>query len=358
LANLILSKPTNDQKRSDEWLRCLKFIKNVDFHAVFDFDDDSNVDGLCSVYGKKEKIILQDNEIFQEFSGRKLDLATKLEIPHSMKTIWIFSNGRSDIKPPKPHERRAKWTDTYSAGIRDAVIFFSQKDIIPNRRALVIILLFSNNFEGLIETFREITIRFGWEQVIVISTDNTLSRFIYEYQEHEDNIQKCSISGKGVTWEHINSTFFEITGFENQGNIFLTTSSGAYVPADEKFVETLTEFQIISSRQCEDRKFMSLVDKEEFFSEIEGNFYRGEKVDWFNFYFETHVLKRHYFDRLRNTIGNILQSSSTVHGRDKRITPIVTIAHEPGAGGTTLARHILWEFHKQYRCAIITKNYG
>jgi hypothetical protein len=33
---------------------------------VFDFDDDSNVDGLCSVYGKKEKIILQDNEIFQE----------------------------------------------------------------------------------------------------------------------------------------------------------------------------------------------------------------------------------------------------------------------------------------------------
>jgi hypothetical protein len=48
----------------------------------------------------------------------------------------------------------------------------------------------------------------------------------------------------------------------------LTTSSGAYVPADEKFVEILTEFQIISSRQCEDRKFISLVDKEEFSSEI------------------------------------------------------------------------------------------
>lgn len=352
---LVLSKPTNDQKRSDEWLRCLKFIKIVDFHAVFDFDDDSNDDGLCSVYGKKEKIVLQDNEIFQEFSGRKLDLATKLEIPHSMKTIWIFSNGRSDIKLPKVHERRAKWTNKYSAGIRDAVIFFSQKDIIPNGRALVIILLFSNNFEGLIETFREITIRFGWEQITIISTDNTLSRFIYEYQEHEDNIQKCSISGKGVTWENINSTFFEVTGFENQGNIFLTTSSGAYVPADERFVETLTEFQIISTRQCEDRKFKSVVDKEEFSSEIEINFYRGEKVDWFNFYFETHVLKRHYFDRLKNTIGNILQSNSTVHDRDKRIISTVIIAHEPGAGGTTLARHMLWEFHKQYRCAIITK---
>jgi hypothetical protein len=85
---------------------------------------------------------LQDNEIFQEFSGRKLDLATKLEIPHSMKTIWIFSNGRSDIKPPKPHERGLKWTNVYSAGIRDAVIFFSQKEITPKGRALVILLLF------------------------------------------------------------------------------------------------------------------------------------------------------------------------------------------------------------------------
>jgi hypothetical protein len=91
---------------------------------------------------------------------------------------------------------------------------------------------------------------------------------------------------------------------------------------------------------CEDRKFKSLVDKEEFCSEIEGNFYRGEKVDWFNFYFETHVLKRHCFDRLKNTIGNILQSSSTVHERDKKIISTVIIAHEPGAGGTTLATNL------------------
>jgi hypothetical protein len=76
---LVLSKPTNDQTRSDEWLRCLKFIKIVDFHAVCDFDDDSNDDGLCYVYGNKEKTFLQDNGIFQEFSGRKLDLATKLK---------------------------------------------------------------------------------------------------------------------------------------------------------------------------------------------------------------------------------------------------------------------------------------
>ena len=124
---------------------------------------------------------------------------------------------RSDIKPPKPHERGAKWTDAYSAGIRDAVIKISQKVITPEGRALVIILLFLNNFDGLIETFREITVRFGWKQTTVISTDNTLSKFIYDSQEHEDYIQKCNISGKGVTWEHINSTFFEITGFENQG---------------------------------------------------------------------------------------------------------------------------------------------
>lgn len=353
---LVLSKPTCDQKRNDQWLRSLKFIKVFDFHAVFDFDDDSNHDGLCSTYRNAESSILHDEEIFQEFSGKKLDLATKLGMPHDMKTVWIFCNGRSDIMPPKPCETKLKWTKVYSAGIRDAVIFYSQNEIIPKGRALVIVLLFSNNFDGLTETFREITVRFGVEHIVVIATDdNILHRFMLECKDVEENIHNCGISGKGVTWEHINSTFFEITGYEDPGNVFLTTSSGAIVPADEKFIVTLYEFQIMSARLCENKKFKSSIDREEFESEIELNFYRGQKVDWFNFFFETHVLKRYCFDRLKNTIFNILINNSPVNERDKKIVCTVIVAHEPGAGGTTLSRHILWEFHKQYRCAIISK---
>jgi hypothetical protein len=102
-----------------------------------------------------------------------------------------------------------------------------------------------------------------------------------------------------MTWEHVNSTFLEITSNEDQGNIILTTSTGAFVAADEKFVETLTEFHILSAKQCEDKKFKSNEEEEEFSSEIEMQFYRGKKVEWFNFHFGTHVLERHCFHRLK-----------------------------------------------------------
>jgi hypothetical protein len=42
----------------------------------------------------------------------------------------------------------------------DAVIFFSQHSVIPRSRALILIMLFSNDFDGVIETFIEIHKRF------------------------------------------------------------------------------------------------------------------------------------------------------------------------------------------------------
>lgn len=345
---LCFNKPTGEQKRSEHWIQCLKFIKVINFHAVFDFDDESNNDGLCAAHRNEERSILQDEEIFFDLAGSKLDLASKLGIPDENKTVWIFCNGRKDIKPCKPCKNPENWTIDYSAGIRDAVIFFSQKEIIPKGRALVIVLLFSNNFDGIIETIREMTIRFGWEQMVIIATENVLKRFKVEYRDMTAQIDEYSISGKGMTWEHVNATFLELTGCKDQENVILPTSSGAFVPADAKFVETLAEFNILSAKQCENKEFQTENEREEFSSKTELSFYRGEKVEWFNFYFRTHVLKRQIFDRVESTISKIL-------GGDQKILSTVIISHEPGAGGTTLARNLLWTFRKKCRCAIITK---
>ena len=347
---LILNKPTDKQKQSEQWIRSLKFIKHIKFHAVFDFDENSNVNGLCSMVRKEEETIILDEEIFQELSGRKIDLASKLEWP--MKTVWIFSNGRADIRPPKLHYNGSNWTNIYSAGIRDAVIFYSQKEIIPKGRALVIVLLLSTDFDGLVETFREIVVRFGWGQILVIAIDDVIKRFVLEFKEMEDNMYDCSIHGKGLTWEHVNSTFLEIAGCEDVGRIHIITSSGVSVPADEKFVETLNDIQILSSRQCENKKFKTKPERMKFSVEKEIQFYKGNKVDWFNFHFQDQVLKRHCFDRLKQTIGNILHGTQGSNRQSKIISTVI-ISHEPGAGGSTLARHILWEFRALYRCAIV-----
>lgn len=354
---LILIKPTDKQRHTIQWIRSFKFIKHFTFHAVFDFDDCSNKDGLCSCLRNEEKSILLDEEIFKEFSGRKYELATKLGMPHEMKTVWIFSNGRSDLRPPKFHLNTTDWTNVYSAGIRDAVIFFSQKEIIPPGRAVVIMLLLSTDFDGLTETFREIVVRFGWNQIIVVTVDDILERFIQEFKEMEDNIRKCSVYGKGLTWEHVNSTFLEIAGCEEESTIHIMTSSGVSVSADEKFVETLSEIHILSSKQCENKKFKTRQERSRFALEKEIQFYKGNKVDWFNFHFQDQVLKRHCFDRLKRTIADILRTTPTSHrqNRQNKIISTIVIQHEPGAGGSTLARHVLWEFRALYRCAIVKK---
>lgn len=349
---LIINKPSNLLKQEDQWFQSFKFIKHFNFHAVFDFDDMSNIDGISKFIRNQETSILLDEEIFQEYTGRKNDLAQKLSIPQNMKSAWIFSNGRADLKPSKLYMDGSEWTNVYSAGIRDAVIFYSQKDIIPKGRAVVIILLISSHFDGVIETFREIVVRFGWNQILLISTENILEHFIHEYRDKETEIRKCSIYGRGVTWEHVNTTFLEIAGCEDEGSVHIVTSSGNSVLADEKFVESLNNIHILSSKQCENKKFKTKHERSSFALEKEKQFYKGNKVEWFNFFFQDQVLKRHCFDRLKNTINSILQASHLA-GRQKKVISTVIISHEPGAGGSTLARHLLWEFRSQYRCATV-----
>lgn len=347
---LVLGKPTNDKKEKEHLVDSLTFLKEFNVPAVFDFDDCSNYDGLCSVYRNLETSIIHDEQFCEDFSGKKIELATKL----GLKAVWIFCNGRTDIHPVKPCENKSNWSKVYAPGILNAVNFYSQKEVIPKERAVVIVLLFSTNFDGLIETFREVAGRFGWAQIVVIATDSVLLRFVTEYVEDKQNILTCAVSCKGLTWEHVNSTFLEIFDHKDKCGVYLPTESGARISVDKHFIESLNGFHILSAKQCEVKEFES--DKENMFdSEKENKFYRGEKVDWYNFHFQTHVLKRHCFDRLRNTIDNIFKKNSKQKGEKNPIVSKVIIAHEPGAGGTTLTRHILWEFHKYIRCAIVSK---
>jgi hypothetical protein len=57
-------------------------------------------------------------------------------------------------------------------------------------------------------------------------------------------------------------------------------------------------------------------------------FYRGNKVSWWNFYYESHVLKRNCFDNTRSKIENVLKYPK------KQKYNILTfyLEHEPGAG--------------------------
>ncbi|KAH3700817.1 hypothetical protein DPMN_075797 [Dreissena polymorpha] len=116
----------------------------------------------------------------------------------------------------------------------------------------------------------------------------------------------------------------------------------------------LSDIEPISCDECkstfgamDDCKQNETCDKEE------QSFYKGNKVSWWNFYFEIQVCKRDVFDKFRTKIEKKIREGT------KRVE-ILKIFHQPGAGGTTLGRHLLWhfsqfkgDFSNLFRCCLV-----
>ncbi|VDI23106.1 Hypothetical predicted protein [Mytilus galloprovincialis] len=350
---LVVNKPTIEQKQNSEWIQRLQFIRAIEFYCIFDFDDYSNVDGLCSNYRNKMKSVIHSEDIFEDFSNRFTKLKSLLGFPDDRKTVWVFANGRNDVKPVRPHydSERNLWSSEY-LGIRDAVFFYSQ--IIPKRRAMFIFLLFSDDFIGLIETLNECILRFGWDRIIIITTEgyilkNLTKTLVREKRSSEEDIARRSIYGEGLTWEHICSTFCQTAGLSEEILIRIPVYSGGDgVPMDQNFQDAIADLEVLSTTLC---KSSSQENNETFNLKIEKQFYKGGKVNWFNFALG-HVCTRHIFNQLKTYIQRVL---SYGHENQDQIVVPITIAYQPGAGVSTLARHLLWEFHDRYRCAIIKR---
>ncbi|XP_061184865.1 sterile alpha motif domain-containing protein 9-like [Saccostrea echinata] len=351
---LVLSKPTDQQKLNEKWTESMSFIKRMQFTAVFDFDDFSNKNGLCHLYRNTERSYLQTERLFHDNAGNFQELANKLGLPYDVKTVWIFANGRNDYFEDKPHLNRSGWHVSYSAGVCDAVSFFNQNFVIPKGRAVILILLFSSDYFGLIDTFNEITRNFGWEPVVIIAEHQRVFDDFAETIQQEckgDREQLENVSVVGMPWEHVKSTITSLTGYDEKMNCFLPSSSGALVHVDERFIDALDDLSILSANQCESKEFKNSKVRKQFAGEQELQFYKGKHVTWWNFFFENHVCERYKFLTLQERAQSLLLFAK----EETRKIVTLTIAHEPGAGATTLGHQLLWNFRRKYRCCVIQK---
>jgi len=69
---------------------------------------------------------------------------------------------------------------------------------------------------------------------------------------------------------------------------------------------------------------------------------------WWNFWFRTQVCERGIRNKLRRIVEQALRSSS-----DHNFVERVRIYHQPGAGGTTSAMHILWTTRSSCQVGIV-----
>lgn len=351
---LVLGKPNKEQKQNVKWCESMSFIRLIKLIAVFDFDDSSNEDGLCSFYRNPERSLICTESMFRESSGNLQELANTLGLPYEDKTVWIFANGRTDSSEVKLHLDRSDWHESYSAGVCDAVSFFNQNFVIQKGREIIIVLLFSHDFDGVIDTFNEITKTFGWGPLVIIAEqkrifDDFAEKIQKEGKGSKEHLEKVAVTG--MLWEHVNSTITSLTGYDEKLNCVLPCSSGAYVKAEERFIESLADLSILSAKQCENKKFNDSRERKKFALDQEIQFYKGQRVTWWNFYFNSQVCLRYRYKTIQEKALVLLRHSK----EETRKVVTLIIAHEPGAGATTLGYQLLWDFRHKYRCCVVKK---
>ncbi|KAG9329696.1 hypothetical protein JZ751_030048, partial [Albula glossodonta] len=88
----------------------------------------------------------------------------------------------------------------------------------------------------------------------------------------------------------------------------------------------------------------------------EAYFYQGGQVTWLNFHLAENeagpvaqttpsFIKRDSYEEVAKLVDNQRRGCQSVS--------CINLFHEPGSGGTTLAMHVLWDFRKKLRCAVL-----
>lgn len=86
-------------------------------------------------------------------------------------------------------------------------------------------------------------------------------------------------------------------------------------------------------------------DEDSHHTDMGREFFRGGLLGWSEAHLGIFDAKRNIYDELMNQLRGYI---------DKGTSTIVKIYHEPGAGGTTLSRRILWDLHSKTPCVCLT----
>ncbi len=223
---------------------------------------------------------------------------------------------------------------------------------------MIVFLLLSKNNDVLLEAADELIGEFQGQFVCIAEDENIAetwkAELIKRNTADEETLNELTVVG--LPWAHVQSIITDLTGSDRDfsATLQLPSSLGTPIILPEKAKKDLSDLEILGSNMCTTEE-ARLEDKQElhkFVQDAEDRFYRGGQVSWWNFYFKTHVLKRDKHTDLMEYIKNALQGVQGERSYDENVRR-VALYHQPGAGGTTTARHILWDLKQEFRCAII-----
>jgi hypothetical protein len=328
----------------------INFLKYIKWRAIFDFNKNGGSDCAQAYLEEKHDLVFNTNFI-EDFDPRKVDESRVHQTVDNLKSSslpnWIYCNGSIDDHIADP----CQWKMDRSGSFRKAIEFYV--DNIPSGRGRVLIPLFGKETKLLAEAAEEVFVKFR-NKCLVITESETVSCNLRDALHRRNvfpgyhNVDDCFLIG--LPWQQVSEAvsrfvprLISVEGLE------IPRSTGVPVVIPVTFRRELCDLEILASNECCEFKQMNEEDKEVQHRTNGENFYRGGIVTWQNLYFSDQVLYRDVHNNLMERVNDVIKCHSDYNQSERH----VMVYHQPGAGGSTTSRQLLWSMREKYKCCVV-----
>ena len=315
---LVTNVPDRLLDNGSEWLGA------VDWSFVIDFDPESDQKGLFQAIRSRLE------------SRRSIRMVVKGEKPTlnlGRGTYWFFARGLAGSDESIELGPWRQWHRAYGNEVREQIINLA-KASIPTP-VTVVALWYSEGMTDHLQTvFSDILLAYG-DARLVVATDISSEPQLEAVADRTDGtlIQ--------IPLHHICSGLETIISDDlepDSDSVILPSSTGAPIPidvSDLNWIETEIELVHLNAGLHMDHERDTGVD-----------FLKGNQITW-------HELGLQY-DVERDISGQLLQQVQS--DLSKRRNVRINLYHAPGAGGTTVARRLIWNMHRSYPSGILSSS--
>ena len=332
-----------------EVLDHVSYLRKVRWCAVFDTDPDSEVQGLyhrCQNAGGMQQLteMWVPANILRTKSN---ELAGKVDWH---KVPWLFVNGRREECPEYQPKEFKEWKAKWLSAIGHFLKVLGEK-LDQQSPVCCLVLPFDGKYNQFITTLlqrldEELTSREMVAKYLIVSPDEKVRSSLSQLLEDSSSqvfhyCMPVMILALGLA-----------TVLEFSNCSLYTMPTG---PLPERHFLYLKEYLTPLYRGCEredlgrSEEAMAEDDLEAKIKEHQHAFLSGQPISFLS-------LKYHH-DACRD-IGQTLQVKVQQLMERQPVLPstVVELIHQPGTGGTTIARRVLWNLSEHYACAIVHRN--
>ncbi|KAM5135377.1 sterile alpha motif domain-containing protein 9-like [Mantella aurantiaca] len=331
-------------------LQHLKFLKYLKILCVFDFDAESDESGLHSMCKEYHLTNLYSLNSYASEYGKNMDDIIN-NLGFFKHTSWIFCNGRKNFLGEDLPCDEQSWIKGKMKHFKKAVSLIC--DNIRKGSFIVLFMLFSPVEKPIVKAFNEFYEELSGMEYIICVTESE------EYYEQWAGLAQATCSRTeldqrsivGMKLSHVDATVQNMIPGKDFNRKLPVSTKGMCVltiPQEEK----MNSINILCINECENTNLKATDPKE-----LERDFYRGGKISWKHLWLADQkkcgaFIERYACKEVESILNGILNEDTV-----KLPVAQINIYHQPGSGGSTVARQILWKNKKNLRCAIVHSRY-